>query len=108
HNENAAQMAQVAGVVSLTGFVAVLLASVGVIGLVSFTVWQKTKDIAIRLALGASGRSVLQIILRQFFWPSTVGLVLGTSLAAIGSQILRRALYGVSNLDVMSYAGAIL
>jgi putative ABC transport system permease protein len=108
YNEDAAQMAQLAGVVSLSGFVAVLLASVGVIGLVSFTVWQKTKDIAIRLAVGASGRSVLQTVLRQFFWPSAVGLVLGVSVAAMGSKILRRGLYGVSNLDVMSYAGAIL
>jgi predicted permease len=108
YNEEAAQMAQLAGVVSLSGFVAVLLAGMGVIGLVSFTVWQRTKDIAIRLALGASGGSVLQAILGQFFWPSAVGLVLGTSLAAVGSEFLRRALYGVSNLDVMSYAGAIL
>jgi predicted permease len=108
YNEEAAQMAQLAGVVSLSGFVAVLLASVGVIGLVSFTVWQKTKDIAIRLAMGASGRSVLQTVLRQFFWPSAVGVGLGVSVAAMASQILRRALYGVSNLDVMSYAGAIL
>jgi predicted permease len=108
YNENAAQMAQLAGVVSLSGFVAMLLASVGVVGLASFTVWQKTKDIAIRLAVGASGRSVVQVVLRQFFWPSAVGVVLGTSVAAMGSKILRRALYGVSNLDVMSYAGAIL
>jgi predicted permease len=108
YNENAAQMAQCAGVVSLSGLVAVLLASVGVLGLVSFTVWQRTRDIAIRLALGASRRSVLGTILRQLFWPSAVGLVLGISLAATGSKILRRALYGVSNLDVMSYAGAVL
>jgi predicted permease len=108
YNENAAQMAQLAGVVSLSGLVAVLLASVGVIGLASFTVSQKTKDIAIQLALGASGRSVVQAILRQFLWPSAVGLVLGLSVAAMGSEILRRALYGVSNLDVMSYAGAIV
>src|SRR5690242_5306117 len=108
YNENAAQMAQLAGVVSLSGLVAVLLASVGVIALASFTVWQKTKDIAIRLALGASRRSVVHVILRQFLWPSTIGFVLGATLAAMGSQILRRALYGISNLDVMSYAGAIL
>lgn len=108
YNESTAQMAQLAGVVSLIGFVAVLLASVGVIGLASFTVWQKTKDIAIRLAVGASGRSVVQVVLHQFFWPSAVGVVLGTSVAAMGSTILRRALYGVSNLDVMSYAGATL
>jgi ABC-type antimicrobial peptide transport system permease subunit len=108
YNENAAQTAQLAAVVSLSGFVAVLLASVGVIGLASFTVWQKTKEIAIRLAVGASRRAVLQVVLRQFFWPSAIGLGLGASVAVTGSGILRRALFGVSNLDLMSYAGAIL
>jgi len=107
YTENTAQMAQLAAVVSLIGFVAVLLASVGVIGLTSFTVWQKTKDIAIRLAVGASGRSVMLVVLRQFFWPSAVGILLGTSAAAMLSTILRRALYGVSNLDLISYGGAV-
>jgi ABC-type antimicrobial peptide transport system permease subunit len=80
---------------------------VGVIGLVSFTVWQKTKEIAIRTALGASRYNVLKIILQQFSWPVVIGLFVGTGVAAGVSKILRRALYGISNLDPISYAGAI-
>lgn len=101
------QIERIAGAVTLIGFIALALAGVGVIGLVSFTVWQKTKEIAIRMALGATPSSVLQLILRQYSWPAGIGLFIGTALAAAASHILRRALYGVSNLDPIAYAGAI-
>ncbi len=107
YRNNLMQIEQVAGVVTSIGLVALMLAGVGVIGLVSFTVWQKTKEIAIRIALGASNGSVLKMILRQFSWPVLAGLCVGTGTAAAMSKILRRALYGVSNLDPIGYAGAI-
>ena len=96
-----------AGAVTLVGVVALVLAGVGLIGLVSFTVSQKTKEIGIRTALGASRRNVLQGLLRQFFWPVSLGLLIGTVATAASSQILRGALYGISNLDFVGYAGAI-
>jgi ABC-type antimicrobial peptide transport system permease subunit len=105
--DNVLQVEQAAGAVTLIGLMALVLAGVGVIGLVSFTVWQKTKEIAIRTALGASRYNVLKIILQQFSWPVVIGLFVGTGVAAGVSKILRRALYGISNLDPISYAGAI-
>ncbi|MGA8028267.1 MAG: ABC transporter permease [Bryobacteraceae bacterium] len=105
--DNVMQVERVAGVVTLIGLVALALAGVGVIGLVSFTVWQKTKEIAIRIALGASRGNVLKIILRQFSWPVGIGLLAGAGIAAAASKILRHGLYGISNLDPISYAGAI-
>jgi predicted permease len=107
YHDNVLQIEQVASIVTLIGLVAVLLAGVGVLGLVSFTVWQKTKEIAIRIALGARNREVLVMILRQFSWPVAAGLFVGTGIAAAASKILRRALYGISNLDPIGYAGAI-
>ncbi|MDQ6706016.1 MAG: FtsX-like permease family protein, partial [Acidobacteriota bacterium] len=68
---------------------------------------QKTKEIAIRIALGATASNVLKLILWQFSWPAVIGLLVGTIAAAAASNILRRALYGVSNLDPIAYAGAI-
>ncbi len=59
--ENVRQIETVASVVTFTGFVALALAGVGLVGLVSFTVSQKTKEIAIRTALGASGANVLTV-----------------------------------------------
>ncbi len=96
-----------AGAITLGGFVALVLAGVGLIGLVSFTVSQKTKEIAIRTALGATGRNVLSVLLRQFFWPICLGLLIGTAATAFSSQVLRRALFGISNLDPIGYMGAI-
>ena len=107
YRDNVEQVEQVAGVVTLIGLVAFMLAGVGVIGLVSFSVWQKTKEIAIRIALGAGRGNVLNMVLRQFSWPVLVGLFVGTGFAAIASKILRRALFGISNLDPIGYAGAI-
>jgi ABC-type antimicrobial peptide transport system permease subunit len=96
-----------ASVVSLIGLVAVLLAGVGIVGLVAFTVSQRTKEIAIRIALGAKRAQVLSAVLRQFAWPVAIGLVAGTGIAAAASKVLRKALYGVSNFDPAGYAGAI-
>jgi putative ABC transport system permease protein len=107
YTDNVRLIEMAAGAVTLIGVVALVLAGVGLIGLVSFTVSQKTKEIAIRTALGASRRNVLQVLLRQFFWPVTLGLLIGTAATAASSQLLRGALYGISNLDFIGYAGAI-
>lgn len=107
YHENVLGVERVAMVVSLIGMVAVSLAGVGIIGLVAFTVSQRTKEIAIRIALGAERGQVLATVLRQFAWPIAIGLVSGAGIAAAISKVLRKVLYGVSNLDPMSYAGAV-
>jgi predicted permease len=107
YHENVSAIERIAAAVSLIGIVAVLLAGVGIIGLVAFTVSQRTKEIAIRLALGARRARVLVAVLRQFAWPVVVGLVTGTGIAAALSKLLRKGLYGVSNLDPIGFAGAI-
>jgi predicted permease len=96
-----------AAVVSLIGLVAVFVAGVGILGMVTYTVSQRTKEIAIRMALGAPRLQVLASVLRQFSWPALLGLVVGVGGTAAVSQILRQVLYGVSNLDPLSYAAAV-
>ena len=93
--------------VSLLGFSALLLACVGVVGLVAYAVAQRTKEIGIRMALGASGSRVLSVVLRQLLRPVAAGLLLGIGAAAGLSQILRRELYGISNLDPIAYLAAV-
>lgn len=107
YREDVSGVEKVAMAVSVIGMVAVALAGIGIIGLVAFTVSQRTKEIAIRIALGAKPLAVLASVLRQFSWPVALGLVAGTGFAAAASKLLRVALYGVSNLDPASYAGAI-
>jgi predicted permease len=98
----------IARIISLLGMVAVLLSSLGILGLAAYTVSQRTKEIAIRLALGASKVQLLVAVLRQFSWPVAIGLLVGAGSTAAVSRLLRRILYGVSNLDPISYATAIL
>jgi|CZKL01.1.fsa_nt_gi predicted permease len=69
YHDNVLGVERTAAVVSLIGVVAMLLAGVGIIGLVGFSVSQRTKEIAIRIALGAKRAQVLVIVLRQFAWP---------------------------------------
>jgi predicted permease len=107
YSESVVQIERIAGAVTLAGLVAIGLAGVGVLGLVTFTVRQRTKEIAIRLALGATSNNILNVILRQFSVPAVIGLAVGTVIAAASSNVLRRALYGISNLDLIAYVGAI-
>jgi predicted permease len=107
YREDVSRLEMIASAVSAIGLVAVCLAGIGLIGLVAFTVSQRTKEIAIRIALGARPSAVLAAVLRQYTWPVALGLIAGGSFAAFASRVLRVGLYGVSNLDPASYAGAI-
>jgi predicted permease len=107
YHDIALQIEQISAVVSLVGIVAVVLAGIGIVGLVAFSVSQRTKEMAIRLALGATKRKLCAALLQQFTWPILVGLSAGTVLAAFASRFLRVALFGVSNLDPFGYAAAI-
>ena len=108
YRENVEQIENGAAIVTMAGLTAILLAAIGVAGLVAFVVTQRTREIAIRMALGARSVSVLTAVLRQFCWPLALGVCSGTALAAAGSKLLRVALYGVDNLDPTSYAAALL
>ena len=94
-------------ILSVIGMLAVVLAGLGILGLVAFTISQRSKEIAIRLALGSPAGQAIGPVLRQYAWPVFVGLVLGVALTAGFSQLLRFMLYGISNLDPASYAAAL-
>lgn len=104
--KNVAQAEQTATIISLLGGIAIFLAVVGLLGLVSFAVSQRTKELAIRLALGANRIAIFAAVLRRFAWPVVLGLVAGITATGLLSQILRRILYGISGLDPISYVGA--
>jgi predicted permease len=89
------------------GIGAVLVACVGLVGLVSYSVTQRTKEIGVRLALGARPSHVVAVVLQRFSGPLVVGLVVGIGAAAGLSQVLRRVLYGVSHLDPTAYLAGV-
>jgi ABC-type antimicrobial peptide transport system permease subunit len=97
---------QVATIVSLLGGVAIFLAVVGLLGLVSYAVSRRTREIAIRLAVGAKRFEICIAVLHKFVWPVCLGLAVGVALTAALSQVIRRGLYGISGYDPISYVAA--
>jgi putative ABC transport system permease protein len=88
--------------------IALLLAAIGVHGVVSYTVAQRTRELGIRLALGAESRSVRSLVLGQGAWLTGAGLALGLALALIAARFMRSLLYGVAASDALTFAAVAL
>ena len=97
---------KIAAMISGMGTLALLLAIIGLYGVVSYNVSQKTREIGIRMALGATRFDVVHSILAQFVIPLSLALAAGLALAAAASLVLRTELYGLSNFDPLSYLSA--
>jgi predicted permease len=99
---------QMALVVSTLGMLALIVAAIGLSGLLSFDVSQRVREIGIRMALGAQSRDVVRDVIRQFVWPIVGGVAAGLASAAALSSVLRHNLFGLSSLDPVSYIAAAL
>jgi putative ABC transport system permease protein len=89
------------------GGLGTLLAAIGLYGVVAFAVSQRTKEIGIRVALGAERSDVLRMILRQGSTLVVIGGLVGAGLAAVASAVLGRVLYGVGAADPVVWLSAI-
>jgi predicted permease len=88
---------------SALGGLALFLASIGVYGMVSYAVSCRTREIGIRMALGASFRSVMVLVVRGSMRPVVVGALVGVACSAAVSSLLSSVLYGVSPWDPASF-----
>jgi len=93
---------------SAFGLGTLALAGVGLFGLVSFSVSQRTKEIGIRMALGASPRRVISQVVQRGFVLFTIGTITGVVLAAAATRPLGRFLSGVAPTDPVTYVGVVL
>ena len=93
---------------SALGLLALVLASVGIYGVVAYAVGRRLREIGVRVALGASARSVVTLMLKRTMRPVLVGAALGVAAAAGVSQVLSSVLFGVSPLDPIALIGAVL
>ena len=96
----------VAGLSGSLGALALLLASVGVYGVVSYVVSRRRREVGIRMALGATARDVQRLIVRQTLRPVAVGALIGVAATAAASRVLQSVLFGVSPLDPVAFVGA--
>ena len=88
---------------SIFAGLATLLAAIGLYGVISYSVAQRTKEIGIRMALGGQRSDMLQLILRQSGILVLIGLAIGVPLALLTTRLLGTLLYGVSELDFATY-----
>ena len=90
------------------GFAALFLASIGLYAVMSFSVSRRTREVGIRMALGATGRDVLRLLLSQGFVQLGIGLGVGLLLAAGIARVMTVVLFGVEPLDPVVFGGVAL
>jgi putative ABC transport system permease protein len=84
--------------------VALLLAGVGIFGVMSFAVTQRTHEVGVRMALGASGSEVVRLIVGQGLRLTSVALLLGLAAALGATRLMASELYGVTPSDPVTFA----
>jgi len=97
-----------ATIASTIGMLGLLLASMGIFGTVSYIVVLRTREVGIRIALGAKKRDILGLMLSESTRPVLAGLLVGVTLAVGASYLLRGILYGVNIIDGVSFVGVSL
>jgi ABC-type antimicrobial peptide transport system permease subunit len=97
--------AAIATTISLCGL---FLASMGIYSTVSYDVVLRTREVGLRMAIGAQTRDILGVVMRGSLRAVLVGLAAGTVLALGAARLLRGVLYGLGPLDVVSFAAASL
>lgn len=88
--------------------VAIILAAVGIYGVIAYTVTQRTREIGIRMALGAQKRQMLGLILRQSLTMAAIGIGLGLAGAFAATRLLRALLFGVAATDLLTYGAVVV
>ena len=89
------------------GFVSLVLAAVGVYGVLSGSVSERMRELGVRAALGASRGNILALVMRQGMTLTTIGVAIGLGAAVAASRAVVSMLYGISRFDAITYAGVI-
>jgi putative ABC transport system permease protein len=94
-----------AGMASTFGVLALALATMGLYSVMTYTVSQRTHEIGIRMALGATLRDVLRLVVSQGMRMALIGVALGLAIAFAVTRVLARLLLGIGTSDAVTYVG---
>jgi predicted permease len=105
---NATQVHRIlSGVLGFAGGVTLLLAMLGIYGIVAFSVSQRIREVGLRVAIGAEPRQVVRMVLREGMTLAVVGLVPGVLLSIVAAQLMRGALMGLEPLSPLVFGGGV-
>jgi ABC-type antimicrobial peptide transport system permease subunit len=93
-----------AWLISVLGGLALLLASIGVYGVLAFSLARRTRELGIRQALGADRRTIFSLVLREGMSLVVIGIAIGLTGAVFGTTALTQFLYGVGTHDPITFA----
>ena len=93
---------------SIFGAAALILAAIGIYGVLSYSVAQRTREFAVRVALGASRRSILGLVVAQGSLLAAAGIAAGSAGALVVTRLVRALLYNVIPTDPISFGGTAL
>jgi predicted permease len=96
-----------AGLSGAVAIVALILSVLGIFGVTSFVVGQRTQEVSVRMAIGASAGDVVRLLIRQNMWPVVIGLTAGLAAALAVSRVLTAALFGISPNDPLAIVPAV-
>ena len=91
---------------ALLGIVALLLASIGLYGVTSYSVATRAREIAVRIALGARTDQVVAMVLRQALAVAIIGSILGGLAAIVAGLLIQAEVFGVAGIDVATFSGS--
>jgi predicted permease len=92
-------------VTGVLGAVGLLLAAVGLYGIIAYSVGRRTREIGVRVALGAQRWDVLRMVVREGMWLAGIGVAVGIALAAGATRLIAAFLFDVSPIDAVTFVG---
>jgi putative ABC transport system permease protein len=107
-SESLAQRRFSVNMVGLFALTALLLAAIGIYGVISYIVGERTHEFGIRLALGAERKNIMQIVMQQGLRMAVVGAAIGIVGALVLSRFMATLLYGVAAADILIFGGVAL
>jgi len=97
-----------AAVAGTLGVFVLLLAAIGIYGVVAYSVGRRTREIGIRMALGADAATIVRLVIRQSMLMTAIGIGAGLLAGAAAAQVLRSLLFGIAALDPIAFSSAAL
>jgi putative ABC transport system permease protein len=102
------EMGKYASVAPIFALIALLLAAIGLYAVIAHSMSERTKEIGVRMAIGAAADDIRRMVLRDGMLPAAAGMILGLAAALAVNRILQSQLVGVSPYDPLTMAGALM